>query len=108
MSAQELDLVALTASIRQWAAELGFQQLGISDTELDEDAARLDAYLAAGYHGEMNSLRQVIHKHQIERGVVFFQELADGLLTVLELFVREPLDIALGIKHPVTKFNRIG
>ena len=53
MSAQELDLVALTASIRQWAAELGFQQLGISDTELDEDAARLDAYLAAGYHGEM-------------------------------------------------------
>ena len=53
MSAQELDLVALTASIRQWAAELGFQQLGISDTALDEDAARLDAYLAAGYHGEM-------------------------------------------------------
>lgn len=53
MSAQELDLVALTASIRQWAAELGFQQLGITDTELDEDAARLDAYLAAGYHGEM-------------------------------------------------------
>ena len=53
MSAQELDLVALTASISQWAAELGFQQLGISDTELDEDAARLDAYLAAGYHGEM-------------------------------------------------------
>ena len=53
MSAQELDLVALTASIRQWAAELGFQQLGITDTELVEDAARLDAYLAAGYHGEM-------------------------------------------------------
>lgn len=53
MSAQELDLVALTASIRQWAAELGFQQLGIADTELGEDAARLDAYLAAGYHGEM-------------------------------------------------------
>lgn len=53
MSAQEFDLVALTASIRQWAAELGFQQLGIADTELGEDAARLDAYLAAGYHGEM-------------------------------------------------------
>lgn len=53
MSAQEFDLVALTASIRQWAAELGFQQLGITDTELGEDAARLDAYLAAGYHGEM-------------------------------------------------------
>lgn len=53
MSAEQLDLVALTASIREWAAQLGFQQLGITDTELGEDAARLDAYLAAGYHGEM-------------------------------------------------------
>ncbi len=53
MSAEQLDLVALTASIREWAAQLGFQQLGITDTELGEDAARLDAFLAAGYHGEM-------------------------------------------------------
>lgn len=53
MSVESLDLVALTASIRDWAAELGFQQAGISDIDLSEDAARLDAYLAAGYHGEM-------------------------------------------------------
>ena len=53
MSAEQLDLVALPASIREWAAQLGFQQLGITDTELGEDAARLDAFLAAGYHGEM-------------------------------------------------------
>lgn len=53
MSAEQLDLVALTASIREWAGQLGFQQLGITDTDLGEDAARLDAYLAAGYHGEM-------------------------------------------------------
>ncbi len=53
MAAEPLDLVALTVSIRDWAAQLGFQQLGIADTDLSEDAARLDAYLAAGYHGEM-------------------------------------------------------
>ena len=53
MSAEQLDLVGLTASIREWAGQLGFQQLGITDTDLGEDAARLDAYLAAGYHGEM-------------------------------------------------------
>ena len=52
MSAEQLDLVGLTASIREWAGQLGFQQLGITDTELGEDAARLDAFLAAGYHGE--------------------------------------------------------
>lgn len=53
MSVAHVDLVALTASIREWAAELGFQQLGITDVDLREDEARLDAYLAAGYHGEM-------------------------------------------------------
>lgn len=53
MSSESLDLFALAASIRSWAAELGFQQLGISDLDLSEDAQRLDAYLAAGYHGEM-------------------------------------------------------
>lgn len=53
MSSESLDLLTLTASIRDWAAELGFQQLGITDIDLSEDAERLDAYLAAGYHGEM-------------------------------------------------------
>lgn len=53
MSSEQLDLVALTVSIRDWAAQLGFQQIGITDIDLSEDAPRLDAYLAAGYHGEM-------------------------------------------------------
>ena len=53
MSSAPLDLLALTASIREWAAQLGFQQVGITDINLTEDALRLDAYLAAGYHGEM-------------------------------------------------------
>lgn len=53
MSSAPLDLLALTASIREWAAQLGFQQVGITDIDLTEDALRLEAYLAAGYHGEM-------------------------------------------------------
>lgn len=53
MGSEQLNLIALTASIRDWAEQLGFQQLGITDIDLSEDAARLDAFLAAGYHGEM-------------------------------------------------------
>lgn len=53
MASEQLNLIALTASIRDWAEQLGFQQLGITDVDLSEDAARLDAFLAAGYHGEM-------------------------------------------------------
>lgn len=54
MATQQLDLVTLTASIREWAAELGFQQMGVTDLDLSEDAQRLAAFLAAGYHGEMD------------------------------------------------------
>jgi epoxyqueuosine reductase len=41
------------SSIRQWATELGFQQLGISDTDLAEHERHLQIWLAQGYHGEM-------------------------------------------------------
>ena len=43
----------LAQRIRAWGAELGFQQVGIAGTDLADDAARLDAWLTAGHHGEM-------------------------------------------------------
>ena len=47
-------LTALAANIRIWARELGFQQAGIADTELSQAEARLQQWLAAGYHGDMD------------------------------------------------------
>ena len=47
------DPSALVARIRDWAAELGFQQSGITGIELGADEARLEAWLAREYHGEM-------------------------------------------------------
>jgi len=44
----------LAGDIRAWALELGFQQLGITTTELSADEARLNAWLAQGMHGEMD------------------------------------------------------
>jgi len=43
----------LVAQIRAWGQELGFDQIGISDTNLADYEARLDEWLAAGHHGEM-------------------------------------------------------
>ena len=37
-----------------WGEELGFAELGIADTELSADEARLGAWLDAGRHGEMD------------------------------------------------------
>ena len=46
-------LTALAASIRQWAGELGFQAVAISDAVVERDAQHLRDWLAKQYHGEM-------------------------------------------------------
>ena len=48
-----IDFAALAWQIKQWGRELGFQQLGITDTELTEDEAHLLRWLKRQQHGEM-------------------------------------------------------
>lgn len=43
----------LARSIKAWGAELGFQQVGITDTDLGEAERRLRAWLERGRHGDM-------------------------------------------------------
>ena len=50
----EPDLAILARDIKRWAAELGFQQLGITDCELSEAEARLGTWLEKGLHGDMD------------------------------------------------------
>jgi len=45
---------ALVEKIRVWARELGFGAVGISDVHLPEAETGLQAWLAAGFHGEMD------------------------------------------------------
>ncbi|MDP6674954.1 MAG: tRNA epoxyqueuosine(34) reductase QueG [Gammaproteobacteria bacterium] len=44
----------LTRQIVAWGRELGFQQVGITDIDLAQAEDRLERWLAAGYHGEMD------------------------------------------------------
>jgi epoxyqueuosine reductase len=48
-----LNLAALTTAIKRWGQELGFQEVGITDTDLGTDEVHLLNWLAAGRHGEM-------------------------------------------------------
>ena len=48
------DWPALTARIVEWGRELGFAAIGIADTELGAEEARLMSWLDAGRHGEMD------------------------------------------------------
>jgi epoxyqueuosine reductase len=43
----------ILARIRGWAAELGFQAVGVADTELGEHETHLQRWLAEGRHGTM-------------------------------------------------------
>ena len=53
-SPTDSDLAALTVDIRTWGRELGFAEIGISDTELSAEEVRLMAWLDDGRHGEMD------------------------------------------------------
>lgn len=48
-----MDWQQLTTAIKAWALELGFSQCGIADTDLSIEEPRFQAWLDAGYHGEM-------------------------------------------------------
>ncbi|MDP2125814.1 MAG: tRNA epoxyqueuosine(34) reductase QueG [Pseudohongiella sp.] len=50
----ETRALELLTQIRQWALELGFQQLGVADLDLSSHQPHLDAWLARNFHGEMD------------------------------------------------------
>ncbi len=60
---KDIDYHQLPAQINQWAAELGFQQVGITDINLDSHEDHLHKWLAEGFHGEMHYM----HKHGSKR-----------------------------------------
>lgn len=53
-SKQSPDFHDLSSRIKQWGLALGFQQVGISDTHLDQAETHLHNWLENNYHGEMN------------------------------------------------------
>ncbi|SFU50968.1 tRNA epoxyqueuosine(34) reductase QueG [Xenorhabdus koppenhoeferi] len=49
-----LDLNLLAVNIKQWGLSLGFQQVGICDTDLSTEEPKLQEWLDKQYHGEMD------------------------------------------------------
>lgn len=56
-------LLQLAGQIKAWGVELGFQQIGISDTDLSSAEAHLQTWLEQGRHGEM----QYMAAHGLKR-----------------------------------------
>src|SRR5262249_3397084 len=57
------DFNELAVKIKCWGQELGFQQVGIADTQLHTAEQRLQQWLQQGFHGDM----QYMEKHGSKR-----------------------------------------
>ncbi|MGE5523961.1 MAG: tRNA epoxyqueuosine(34) reductase QueG [Rhodospirillaceae bacterium] len=76
-SARRIDYAALARKIKSWGAQLGFQQVGITDCDLSAAEPRLLAWLARGYHGDMDYMA----RHGVKRSRP--AELVPGTLRVI-------------------------
>lgn len=61
---QQLDTALLMSDIRQWAKELGFQQIGVCDIDLSVHQQHLEDWLQKHFHGDMHYME----KHGQKRG----------------------------------------
>jgi epoxyqueuosine reductase len=73
------DWSALAAEIKDWARQLGFSACGITDTDLQNEEPRLQQWLDAGFHGEMDYMAS----HGMKRARP--QELQPGTLRVISV-----------------------
>lgn len=73
------DWPALAAEIKDWARQLGFSACGIADTDLQQEESRLQQWLDAGFHGEMDYMAA----HGMKRARP--QELLPGTLRVISV-----------------------
>lgn len=91
-------MAALADEIRAWSAELGFQQVGISDTQLDAAEQHLDSWLADGMQGDMEYMAR--HGHKRSRP----QELVPGTTRIISArmdYLPEPAQTTISVlKNP--------
>lgn len=73
------EMEELAQNIHSWGEELGFQQLGICDTRLENHEERLEAWLDNGFHGEMDYM----HRHGTLRSRP--EELHAGTIRVISV-----------------------
>ena len=86
----------LKDDISAFACELGFQQMGVTNTELSEHVDRYQNWLNAGHHGELDYMS----KHGSKRWQA--DELVAGTLRVISL----RMDYFTDPESPLTQLNQ--
>lgn len=98
----KIELNALALRIKEWAHALGFQAVGISDTNLGAAESHLLQWLANGHHGTMDYMA----KHGVKRARP--AELLPGTLCVISLRMNyypvQPHDSIKVLNDPASAF----
>lgn len=92
------DFNQLAQQIKQWGQELGFQQVGITDTQLYDYEPRFLAWLQKNFHGEMHYM----HSHGTKR--YHPEELIPGTLRIISVridYLAPNTDIPKVLQNPV-------
>lgn len=96
------DPTELTNLIKGWGRELGFDQVGITDTHLEQAEQRLNQWLNQGFHGEMAYMAS----HGCKRSRP--QELVKGTKRVISVrmdYLPEPQETSIEVlRNPVQAF----
>ncbi len=74
-----MDYAQLSQQIKAWGCELGFQQVGITDIDLQVHEQHLHQWLQQGYHGDMDYMQ----RHGSKRSRP--QELVSGTIRVISV-----------------------
>ena len=91
-----IDPITLSNRIKAWGLELGFDQVGITDTDLSTAESRLEQWLMQGMHGEMDYMA----RHGLKRSRPPL--LVPGTRRVISLrmdYLPEPTENALQVLH---------
>ncbi|GAB4268342.1 MAG: tRNA epoxyqueuosine(34) reductase QueG [Methylomicrobium sp.] len=102
MNTNQLDTTRLAEHIKAWGQALGFQQVGITDTDLSEAERHLDDWLRKGFHGDMDYM----HKHGLKRSrPALLQPGTRRVISVRMDYLPEPTDaMTRTLEQPLTAY----
>ncbi len=102
MQFSEARLRGLAASIKSWGSELGFQQIGITDTDLTQAENHLHEWLSQGLHGELHYMER--HGLKRTRADLLVSGTVRIISARMDYFPAEAKDIAETLDDPSLAF----
>ena len=93
---------ALSRKIKKWGLELGFQQVGISDTNLQEAERHLSTWIEQGYHGEMAYMK--VHGLKRSRPELLHPETKTVISVRMDYLPESQSQMSQSLEDPVNAY----